>query len=93
MNREDELKKKHAPVSHWYLFMLGIDPEAQGQGAGSSLLAAKFREAAQKEAESPAYYLEIMNERNIPLYEKHGFHVCEEVKVGAKTAKDSLFRL
>lgn len=57
-------------VAHWYLGVLGADLDRQGQGIGSACMAPKL--AALDAAGGPAY-LESSNERNVPLYERHGF--------------------
>jgi ribosomal protein S18 acetylase RimI-like enzyme len=61
----------HEPA-HWYLGILGVDLARQGQGLGSAVMAPKLAEC--DGAASPAY-LESSNERNVPLYERHGFRV------------------
>lgn len=59
-------------VRHWYLGVLGADLDRQGQGIGSACMAPKL--AALDEAGEFAY-LESSNEKNVPLYERHGFRV------------------
>jgi ribosomal protein S18 acetylase RimI-like enzyme len=63
---------------HWYLYAIGTRVESQGRGLGSALL----REVLDKvdEAGEPAY-LESSNIRNVPLYERHGFAVVEEMQI------------
>jgi ribosomal protein S18 acetylase RimI-like enzyme len=62
--------------AHWYLFLLAVDPARQGEGIGSALLEATLpRVDAQR---SPAY-LESSKERNVTLYERHGFRVVERL--------------
>jgi ribosomal protein S18 acetylase RimI-like enzyme len=75
----DIIKKKHeqhAPEPHYYLFILGVDPEAQGRTIGSQLLAPVV---AKCDAEGRPAYLETALERDIKFYEKHGFTVCEHL--------------
>ena len=62
----------HPAEPHWYLVALGVRPQNQGQGVGSSLV----REGLGR-AEKTDYgcYLETMLETNVRLYEKHGFEV------------------
>lgn len=62
---------------HWYLGYLGARQANQGQGLGSELLRTQL---ANVDAEGLAAYLESSNERNVPLYERHGFKVTGEVK-------------
>ncbi|MFT3899350.1 MAG: GNAT family N-acetyltransferase [Gordonia sp. (in: high G+C Gram-positive bacteria)] len=56
---------------HWYLSTLGA--VEQGRGIGSALLRHRL-----DQIEGPAY-LESSNRVNIPLYEKFGFTVVDEV--------------
>jgi GNAT superfamily N-acetyltransferase len=66
---------------HWYLAYLGSRQDKQGQGLGSQLL----REVLSKaDADGVPAYLESSNERNVPLYERHGFKVVEELRALGK---------
>lgn len=57
---------------HWYLGYLGVQGDHQGQGIGSLIL----REVlGQADTTATPAYLESSNERNLPLYERHGFAV------------------
>lgn len=71
----------HPREPHFYLQVLGVDPEAQGRGWGSLLL--RHGLAVVDAARMPAY-LETMNSDNIAFYERHGFRVTGEVKVFGK---------
>jgi len=62
----------HPEEPHWYLGILGVDLARQGQGIGSACMAPVL--ARLDEAGGPAY-LESSNEKNLPLYERHGFRV------------------
>lgn len=57
---------------HWYLGYLGTRCDSQGRGIGSAMLREVLTEA--DSARTPAY-LESSNERNLTLYERHGFAV------------------
>ena len=61
---------QHIEPSTWYLSILGVAPQAQGQGLGTRLLAPTLVEADQAGA---ACYLETFSPRNIPFYERLGF--------------------
>jgi ribosomal protein S18 acetylase RimI-like enzyme len=63
---------------HWYLFILGVEQAAQGQGLGSALLAHML---ARVDVDGMAAYLESSNERNLALYGRHGFEVTAEVVI------------
>jgi ribosomal protein S18 acetylase RimI-like enzyme len=62
---------------HWYLGYLGTRCDSQGKGIGSSLLREVLTGA--DEAGVPAY-LESSNERNLTLYQRHGFRVVDQIK-------------
>jgi ribosomal protein S18 acetylase RimI-like enzyme len=64
--------------AHWYLFILGTEQAAQGQGLGSALLAHML---ARVDADQLPAYLESSNERNLALYGRHGFEVTSEVAI------------
>jgi ribosomal protein S18 acetylase RimI-like enzyme len=59
---------------HWYLFAIGIEPDHQGRGLGSTLLAAGRQRAT---AGGFPCYLETSNERNLAFYRKNGFTVVD----------------
>jgi ribosomal protein S18 acetylase RimI-like enzyme len=63
---------------HWYLYCIGTVSSVQGRGIGSRMLRTVLDEA--DTFGSPAY-LESSNIRNVPLYERHGFSVVEEMQV------------
>ncbi len=66
----------HPKPPHYYLFALGVDPQAQGRGLGSALLAAVL---AKCDAEGAAAYLEASTPANARLYGRHGFVATGEV--------------
>jgi GNAT superfamily N-acetyltransferase len=68
-----EQRHPHEPL-HWYLATLGTDPDHQGEGLGSALLADQL---ARCDAEGWPSYLESSKEQNVPFYERHGFKVTE----------------
>jgi len=68
----------HPKERHWYLQMLGTDPERQGQGVGSAIMAPVIDRC---DREGDRIYLESSKKRNIPFYERHGFVVTDEIEV------------
>lgn len=62
-------------LPHWYLFSIGVRPGQQGQGLGAALLRHGLKRA---QATSVPCYLETANARNLPFYQKHGFHVVAQ---------------
>ncbi len=67
--------ERWAPGSHWYLFVLGVEPSSQGKGVGGALMEPVL---ARADAENTSCYLETQYERNLPFYGKYGFEVAEE---------------
>ena len=62
-------------MPHYYLFMLGVCPAAQGKGIGGRLLADML---GRVDREGMTTYLETQNERNVRFYRKFGFEVAAE---------------
>jgi GNAT superfamily N-acetyltransferase len=63
----------HEP--HWYLAALGVEPERQGRGTGSRLLARGLEEADDQDLPC---YLETTHPRNVEFYRRHGFDIVRE---------------
>jgi GNAT superfamily N-acetyltransferase len=68
----ESIDRAHPRTPHYYLAVLGTDPEAQGRGIGSALLRPTL-DACDRDG-VPAY-LESSKERNIDFYARHGFRV------------------
>jgi ribosomal protein S18 acetylase RimI-like enzyme len=69
------MEDKHVDEpEHWYLEVLAADLDRQGQGIGSACMRPVLEQA---DAEGMPCYLESSNEKNVPLYERHGFRVTE----------------
>jgi ribosomal protein S18 acetylase RimI-like enzyme len=66
------IERRHPHDRHLYLAVLGVEPDRQGAGIGSALLAPGL-ELCDREA-LPAY-LESSKERNIAFYGRHGFQL------------------
>ncbi len=66
------LHSRIAPPNHWYLQLLGVDPDAQGRGHASALLRPML---ARIDAEQHSCYLETTNPDNVPMYQHVGFEV------------------
>jgi GNAT superfamily N-acetyltransferase len=72
----DLLERKHPGAPHHYLFTLAVEPSMQGRGIGGRLMEPTLERC---DREGVPAYLESTNERNVPLYERHGFRVLDEV--------------
>lgn len=68
------LDHKHPREPHWYLEVLGTDPEHQGKGYGAVALRSVLDRC---DRDGIPAYLESSNERNMPFYERNGFRVTE----------------
>lgn len=71
----DKLHKRLAPFNHWYLLLLGVDPQFQGRGYASKLLSPMLRRTDQ---EKLPCYLETNDEADVRIYHHFGFKVIEE---------------
>jgi GNAT superfamily N-acetyltransferase len=73
------LERRH-PVKppHWYLAVLGTDPDAQGRGLGSRVLGTVLEQC---DRDRVGAFLESSKERNIDFYARHGFRVTDEVRL------------
>ena len=70
-----ELRRRLAPFDHWYLSVLGVDPEFQGKGYASKLLKPML---ARLDAENLPCYVETSIEEYVPIYQHFGFKVIQE---------------
>ncbi|HCS28998.1 MAG TPA: GNAT family N-acetyltransferase [Spongiibacteraceae bacterium] len=73
------MESNHPKEHHFYLPFAGVDPEWQGKGIGSALLAPVLQRC---DEESIPAYLEASSPINRRLYERHGFEVTEEFTLG-----------
>jgi GNAT superfamily N-acetyltransferase len=79
LRTQQQIEHLHAgqAAPHWYLGYLGTRRDRQGQGLGTQML----REVlAGADADGVPAYLESSNERNLPLYERNGFRVVDELQ-------------
>jgi GNAT superfamily N-acetyltransferase len=68
--------KTDMPPDHWHLFVVGVDPIAQGRGLARPLLAPVL-EAADRNGHP--CYLETAQPANVGLYAHLGCHVLRDV--------------
>jgi GNAT superfamily N-acetyltransferase len=75
----EQMERWHPEEPHWYLPIIGVEPHAQGKGLGAELM----RHAVSRcDRDGALAYLESSNPRNISLYQRHGFEVMGEIRVG-----------
>ena len=63
---------------HWYLSVLGTDPEHQKRGIGCALVRAGL---ARCDEGGAAAYLEASRPENVPYYERRGFEVVGQLQM------------
>lgn len=73
----ERMEELHPREPHAHLVFLGVAPAAQGRGVGSTMLKHTL---APLDAAGLLGYLEVTIDRNIPLYERHGFVISGEIK-------------
>ena len=69
------VERRHPSTPHWYLAVLGTDPEAQGRGLGSAVLDEVLDRC---DDDGVGAYLESSKEANIAFYARFGFRVTDE---------------
>jgi GNAT superfamily N-acetyltransferase len=74
------MERRHVRERHYYVRDVGVHPDMQGKGLGSSLLRPTLERCDQ---EGLPAYLEASSERNAALYERLGFQLTDELRVGS----------
>lgn len=77
LKREAMIKLNHPREPFAYLWFIGVNPEVQGKGVGSSLVQGLIREYENKRP----IYLETSMQRNLPFYEKLGFEIFSSMQL------------
>jgi GNAT superfamily N-acetyltransferase len=72
------IEKQHPHEPHWYLQVIGTDPDKQGKGYGGVVIR---RQLATADAAGMPAYLESSKESNIPIYQNFGFAVTGELNM------------
>jgi len=76
----EKMEQWHPEEAHWYLPLIGVEPNAQGRGVGAELMR---HAVARCDQERALAYLESSNPRNIPFYRRFGFEAMGEIQIGA----------
>lgn len=71
---------KHPREPHYYLPFMGVDPKRQGEGLGTELMDPVLRRC---DHDRSLAYLEASSPRNRRLYERHGFRVTADARLGS----------
>jgi GNAT superfamily N-acetyltransferase len=75
----EKLERAHPrKPPHYYLAVLGTEPDAQGRGLGSAVLRPALDQC---DSDQVGAYLESSKERNIDFYARHGFRVLGEIEL------------
>ncbi len=74
------MENRHIREPHYYIAYVGVASEAQGEGLGTRLLRPTLDRCDEKGLPT---YLEATSERNLALYERLGFQVQGELRLGS----------
>ncbi|NJK59054.1 MAG: GNAT family N-acetyltransferase [Oscillatoriales cyanobacterium SM2_1_8] len=72
-------RERDCPAPHWYLDGLAVSPQSQGRGIGSALL---WPILARADRDGRSCYLFTSTDRAVRFYQRQGFEVCQEVRIG-----------
>jgi ribosomal protein S18 acetylase RimI-like enzyme len=72
----ERMKKIHPREPHWYLAVIGSDPDVRGKGFGQALMRSRLDRC---DAEHAPAYLESSNPDNVAYYSRFGFEVTGEI--------------
>ncbi|MBI2708647.1 MAG: GNAT family N-acetyltransferase [Actinobacteria bacterium] len=72
------IEREHPRDEHWYLAVLGTDPDHQGNGLGSAVLQPVLERC---DAEGIPAFLESSKERNLAFYARHGFVAGDPIEL------------
>jgi len=78
---DEYVNRKHCELvtaKHWYLYLLGVDPQYQGKGYASQLLNGMLSET---DKEGLPCFLETQGSQNVSMYQHFGFKVVDELTV------------
>jgi len=78
------IHKRYASFPHLYVWYIGVNPEFQGKGYGSTLIKAMLDRA---DSEQLPCYLETQTEENVALWEHYGFKVIYETVIPSTEVK------
>jgi len=73
-----EFAALHPVEPHWYLSVLGVDPDRWRGGVGSALLSRWLRRV---DADNAPSYLETDREENVGFYRRAGFEVVSQLLI------------
>lgn len=74
---------------HWYLGLIAVDPAYRGRGVGTKLMEHCL---TMVDDEAMPAYLESTNSANLTLYNRFGFQMLAEVRVGLSPPRFPMIR-
>ena len=86
----EQMSEAHPHEPHWHLAFIGVDPTHHRRGIGAALLQYALARIDEQGLHS---YLESSNPANIPLYQRHGFEVIREIRIGGSPPVFPMLRL
>lgn len=86
---QQAMEEAHPREEHWFLSVLGTDPDHQGNGVGRALITAVTDRC---DATGVGAYLESSKPANVPYYERFGFAVTGEIQVADGPVLFSMWR-
>ena len=75
---DDAMQGRHPAEPHWYLGIIGSDPDVRGDSYGAVLMGSRLSRC---DRECAPAYLESSNADNVPYYQRFGFTVTGEIVV------------
>lgn len=76
-----QIQAMHPRAPHWYLQVLGVDPEERGRGWARRLLQPVLERC---DREAMPCWLETAAEENLSLYRRFGFEVTDAIQLPAQ---------
>ena len=77
-NYMEDMHKRLVPDPHWFLPVIGVEPEYQGLGHGKNMLSFMINHI---EEERLPIYLETNSTKNVQFYNKFDFFVLHKEKI------------
>lgn len=79
LNRESAIKKLQPQINMAYLWFIGVEPNVQHKGIGSTFLSEILD---LKKKENLPVFLETSTLTNLPWYKRFGFEIYEKLEIG-----------
>lgn len=79
LDRETKIKKRYPKEPIYHIWFIGVHPKAQNTGIGGALLREVINEGRVRQR---PVYLETSTLKNLPLYQKFGFEIYDQLDLG-----------